>query len=361
MKPWRGACSLAVVLVVTSTQAARAAGTPPIVRVYVAGSPEAVSGTRDAVQELCAHSNVAVVVRDAAGADEALLSTSHAPGLAEAYVDLRPGTAPRVVVVDAETRQDLERRSLPDDASLEISIETVAHVVCAAVESSLAARAAPTVVAPAGDALDKPRVEHGSRAQRADASWESRASLFASAANFGAGFRPGAGASLGASRGHAPLRLGAFLSFFGYPAADVESAGGLASFGLLGARLMPAVEWQASPGVTVFAGIGGGADWIRIAAERPPPGTLVRQAGTSVDAMASGMFGVRLRVSNGVAALLALDADVDLSRRHYVIQTPGGSRSFFEPSPLRPIALAGLSFSLGEAGTPHRLPREALQ
>ncbi len=121
---------------------ALAGGTPPIVRVYVAGPPEAVTGSRDAVQDLCARSNVAVVVRDAAGADEALLAAKPAPGLAEAYIDLRPGTPPRVVVVDGETRQDLERRSLREGSSLEVSIETVARVVCSAVESSLAARAA---------------------------------------------------------------------------------------------------------------------------------------------------------------------------------------------------------------------------
>ncbi|MEO6598974.1 MAG: hypothetical protein ABIQ16_03815, partial [Polyangiaceae bacterium] len=121
MNQRRGACSLLAVSVLAVAATAPAAGTPPIVRVYVAGPEQAVSGARDAIQDLCSRSNVAVVVRDAAGADEALLATSHAPGLAEAYVDLRPGTAPRVVVVDGESRKDLERRTLPEGASLEIS------------------------------------------------------------------------------------------------------------------------------------------------------------------------------------------------------------------------------------------------
>ncbi|HEY3255587.1 MAG TPA: hypothetical protein VGJ91_16630, partial [Polyangiaceae bacterium] len=154
----RGAGYLAAVSVLAATSASLAGGAPPIVRVYVAGSAEAVSGSREAIEDLCSRSNVAVVVRDAAGADEALLATEHAPGLAEAYVDLRPGTPPRVVVVDGESRQDLERRTLPEGASLEISIETMAHVVCAAVESSLAARnavPAPPPVPPA-PAREKP-------------------------------------------------------------------------------------------------------------------------------------------------------------------------------------------------------------
>ena len=205
--------------------AAYAAGAPPIVRVYVAGSPEAVSGSRDAIQDLCSRSNVAVVVRDAAGADEALLATSHAPGIAEAYVDLRSGTPPRVVVVDGETRQDLERRTLPEGVSLEISIETMAHVVCAAVESSLAARAAapPPVVAGVKKSAPAETREPDALPERAPR-WQTRASLFASGANFGAGLRAGVGAGFGLNHGHATWHFGAFLSLIGYPAAGVESA-----------------------------------------------------------------------------------------------------------------------------------------
>src|SRR5581483_12288320 len=112
---------------------------PPIVRVFVAGPPEAVAGARDAVQQICAPLNVTVVVHDAAGAEAELLAATRPPGLAQAYVDLRPGTPARIVVVDSQTGEDLVRRTLPASASLEMSVETAAHVVCAAVESSLSA------------------------------------------------------------------------------------------------------------------------------------------------------------------------------------------------------------------------------
>ncbi|HYP86897.1 MAG TPA: hypothetical protein VEQ59_02065, partial [Polyangiaceae bacterium] len=223
---WAAASVLAV------SFGALGADAPPIVRVYVAGSPEAVSGSRDAIQDLCSRSNVAVVVRDAAGADEALLSTSRAPGLAEAYVDLRPGTAPRVVVVDGESRQDLERRTLAEGASLEISIETMAHVVCAAVESSLAARAAAAAKAappPKGEEPSRPPVEQPpEQPQR----WQTRASLLASGSDFGDGFRAGVGAGFGLNYGHATWHFGGIFSVIGFPAAGVESTEGLASFGL---------------------------------------------------------------------------------------------------------------------------------
>lgn len=352
MNPRWAACSLLAVSVVTVAGAVRAADTPAIVRVYVAGSDEAVSGARAAIEDLCSRSNVAVVVRDAAGADEALLATSPAPGLADAYVDLRAGTAPRVVVVEGETRQYLERRTLPDDVSLEISIETVAHVVCAAVESSLATRSAPPPPPPPPPPVRRQAtVERPERAP-AGARWSSEFALFATAADFGAGLRAGGGVSVGSSRGSGGLRLGGLLSLSGYPAGEVESAGGVASLGLMGARFMPSVEWRATPFATAFVGLGAGADWIRISAGRPPPGAVGRGASNGVDAMVSGMLGLRLRLNGTVAALLALDADADLARHRYVIQTPQGSQSFFEPARVRPVALAGLSLSLDGASPP---------
>lgn len=342
------------------TSAAVGATTPPIVRVYVAGSPEAVSGSRDAIQDLCSHSNVAVVVRDAAGADEALLATSRAPGLAEAYVDLRAGTPPRVVVVDSESGQDLERRTLPEGASLEISIETMAQVVCAAVESSLAARAAaPAAVIPVAKERQQPTKTAAEPPLEAGGRWQTRAGVFASGANFGAGFRAGMGAALGVNHGLARWHVGALVSLTGYPAADVESANGLASFGLLGVRALPLLEWQASLDLTAFAGLGGGVDWIQISGERAPPGASPGMTETVLEPIASGMLGLRLQLGAGVSALLALDADVALARHRYVVQTPGGSESFFQPSRVRPMGLAGLSLSLGGGREETQPRREA--
>lgn len=351
----RKAGYFAAASILSVTSAARAAGAPPIVRVYVAGSPEAVSGSRAAIQDLCSRSNVAVVVRDAAGADEALLASSRAPGIAEAYVDLRAGTPPRVVVIDSESRQDLERRTLPEGASLEISIETMAHVVCAAVESSLAARAAAPATAPVV-AKQQPAKSEQDRASERQARWQTRASLFASGSNFGAGFRAGVGGGFGLNYAPARWHFGALFSVIGYPSADVESADGLASFGLLGVRALPLLEWQATEAVTVFAGIGGGGDWIRISGERPPPGPLSTSSATVLEPIASGMLGLRLSLGTGISALFALDADVALARHRYVVQTDQGTEPFFQPSRVRPMALAGLSLSLG-GGSEQRAPR----
>jgi hypothetical protein len=336
----------AALTALVAARAALAGALPPIVRVYVAGLPEAVAGSRDAIQDLCSRSNVAVVVRDAAGADEALLATQRAPGLAEAYVDLRPGTPPRVVVVDGETRQDLERRTLPEGSSLEVSIETVARVVCSAVESSLAARAAAASAANARAQAQSAAAPGRGRAERGS-SWTPRVDVFGAAENFGAGFQGGAGAALGLSYGRSALRMGALLSLAGYAAADVAAGSALASFGLLGVRALPMLEWRASSDVTAFVGLGGGADWTRVSADRAPLGYAAVGAGTTPDAIGAGILGTRLRISRSLSALLAFDADVDLDRHRYVIMAAAGSHTLFEPTRVRPMALAGLSLSFG--------------
>jgi len=347
------------VSIVAVFSTAFSADAPPIVRVYVAGSADAVSGSRDAIQDLCSRSNVAVVVRDAAGADEALLATSHAPGLADAYIDLRPGTPPRVVVVDGDTRQDLERRILPEGVSLEVSLETSAHVVCAAVESSLAARAAASTKAAS---VPPPKTEEPGKVEtppeRAER-WQTRASLFASGADFGAGFRAGIGAGLGLNYGQGRWRFGALFGVIGYPSASVESENGLASFGLVGFRAVPLLEWQVAMPLTAFVGVGGGVDWSQISGERPPPGSMSSPTQRVLEPIATGMLGLRLLLGSGISALFALDADVALTHHSYVIQTPEGNQPFFEPSRVRPMALAGLSLSLGGTSEPHRTRNEA--
>jgi hypothetical protein len=116
---------------------------------------------------------------------------------------------------------------------------------------------------------------------------------------------------------------------------------------VLGVRALPTLEWQVANSVIAFVGVGAGVDWLHLSAERPPPGTTAGTSGSSVDPIAAGMLGLRVHLGRGVAALFALDADVNLLRHRYVIRTDEGTQSFFEPARVRPVALAGISLSLG--------------
>jgi hypothetical protein len=126
----------------------------------------------------------------------------------------------------------------------------------------------------------------------------------------------------------------------------------LADFELVGVRAVPLLEWQAASPLTVFIGVGGGLDWIQVSGEQPPPGSMPSPPEQVLEPVATGSLGLRLTMGRGISALLAFDADVALTHHRYVVQTPEGNQPFFEPSRVRPMALAGLSLSLGGGSEP---------
>ena len=346
-------CLLAALVVTGSRGAVAQTPTPPIVHVFVAGSPEAVSGMRDALQDQCARPNLAVMVQDAASADAALLDTSRNGGLADAYVDLRPDNETRVVVVDGQTHAQLEGRTLGPASSLEMSIEMVAQVVCSAIDSTLAARAvpaaplgvpAPLPASPPAKAPPLPAVaEVTPRTQeRASAAW---AGVFGIGADYGAGLHGGGGGIVGANLGSSQLRFGGAVLIDGFPSLGIERQGAEASLDLYGLRLLPTIEWHVDPQLSLFAGVGGGADWIRVSAGNPPAGAVPRNDTSSVEPMLSSLLGAKFSVGLHVAAWLAFGADLDLARHRYVNEVSGEPVSFFEPPRARPVGIAGLAVS----------------
>jgi hypothetical protein len=123
---------------------------PSVVRVYVAGPPAAVARARVTVTELCSRLELSAVVLEAQS--DAVLATPSKDAFAEAFIDLRGGSVPRVIVLQGDTRRELERRTLPASSSLELAVEEAAHVLYMAVESALRAREARNEAAAAGGA-----------------------------------------------------------------------------------------------------------------------------------------------------------------------------------------------------------------
>ncbi len=151
--------------------------------------------------------------------------------------------------------------------------------------------------------------------------------------------------------GRSSVKPAIFASFAGYASADVKAADSdaQASFGLIGVRVLPMLEWQASSDVTACFGLGGGGDWIHVTAEGAPPDGAVGGGSATLEAIGSALLGARVRLSaRTLSALFALDADVDLTRHSYVTTSPG-SAAFFEPSRVRPMGLAGLALSFGNS------------
>ncbi len=120
-----------------------------VVRIQVDGDAAAVARTRVVASELFERLGVASLV-----STEPDVEAMSSPGagrqvLARAYFDLRDPTTPGIVVVDAQTEREIVRRTFPDSASLEISVEELTHVLYAVVEVMLQTERPAPEVAPA--------------------------------------------------------------------------------------------------------------------------------------------------------------------------------------------------------------------
>lgn len=339
--------------------------TSTLVQVYVAGSAETVARTRVSVQELVARLNLPTVVRDAAGADEALLRRERSAAMVNAYVDLRSLEAPRVIVADGASGEVLERRMLPPASSTETAVEAVAHVLYMTIESVLrtrdeerrkeAPRDAPAET-PAPEpaqtpTADEPPPAPPRRSPSSSAAWGASASAFAAVTSLGPS-RLLAGAGVGAEaapRGFT-VRPGVLGSFAMYAPGEVGESRATGSVHAMSARLLPFVEWAAAPRLTLHAGGGMGVDVLRFDSERPPPGAVSLGTASSTDLVVTTMAGARIALSRSLGVVAGLGIDVDVTPRRYVVEYGPVRESVFNPSQVRPHALLGLEFSV--VGTP---------
>jgi hypothetical protein len=382
------ACS--VIAFAVATASAAGAKTPPVVRVFVAGSPAAVSGTRDALRDRCARPDLNVSVEDAAsvagagvagdawsigtgdagasapsadavpGAPEGsgssreavALGAGHPTDFAVGYVEISSNAASRVVVVDGRTQAELERRSLAPAPSLEMSLETVAQIICAAIDSTLATRARAPATNPLPPPLPPP---HGAAFEPLPATPEGSALLgwagaFGAGSDYGAGFRGGVGGLFGGTLGSKAWRASLLVTGTYFPSSTLEREGASASLGLFGGRLLPAAAFRASTDVELVLGAGGGFDWFRVSADKPPPGGTAQNGTNSVDPMLSALLATRLKLSTHFGFWLGAAVDLDLNPHRYVNEASGEPVTFFEPPRLRGTGQAGLAVTFGRDG-----------
>lgn len=352
--------------------ATAAAAPPRIVRVYVAGTPDAVAGTRDALRDRCARPELFVVVEDAGGwrfgastwGDDApasdgagsaskealLLGSGQATDLAVGYVAIEPAAESRVVFVDARTHEELERRVLEPTDSLEMSIETVAHVICATVDSTLATLAQPppaTAPPPAPLPVEPSMPPAPVVTESTFGAW---GGLFGTGADYGAGFRGGGGALAGASSGSSRIRATLLLLAADFPSHQLDRQGAAPSFGLFEARLLPGATVRMADDIDALVGVGPGIDWLAVTPNAPPAGGTAETGVSSVDPVLSALLGARLRVGGHVGLWLGLGADLDAYRRRYLNAATGAPVLFFEMPRLRASGQAGLTVMFGRDG-----------
>jgi hypothetical protein len=379
-----------------------------VVRVYVAGPPQALARTRATLSELFARIRIDVVVEPAE--DDAALAGASKDSVARAFFDFRALSAPRVVLAPGTSGHELERRTLPGSASLEVSIEEASHVLYLAVESALEARegsspatdvplespggaapgtapaaaataappaaatseppaAVPSRPAPAAKPVEQPsptRVEADAGARPRSGShappiaFEAGVSAFGAVSSFAAEHvLPGVGGAVDVAFGTAPLRGVALLSFGEFLPSDVIHDTRSGSLHAESVRLLGGVEWLPfthAPVGFVLAG-GGGVD--RVTFEPGPSSATVLSSAVAsrADPIVEGMAGARFRVSRSFAMFALSSLDVDLTPHRYTAEANGQTSTFFSLPAVRPAALLGVTYVFLDA--PERSQKDA--
>jgi hypothetical protein len=388
-----------------------------LVRVYVAGPPEAVLRTRATMRELLARIQVDVVVE--AAPDDTVLAGTAPDGVARAFLDFRSLSAPQVALLQSGPDHDVVRRTLPASSSLEVSIEEAAHILYAAVEASRdasvnpaatgvvnessGARESPTNSPPPGDAhgpsgdtesvsneptqaparsaasplkeehhlrppaqgeTDHPAAsaeDHApTKATEARASalaFDAAASVFGGVSSFASdAVLPGVGGAVDVCFGRASLRPGAMFSFGMFFPSTVSRQGMSGSLRAESLRLLGLAEWAPWKRLGFAFGAGGGVDHVTFDPGASSSMVVSDGAASRYDPVLQGLVDARFRLSGAFAVFALAAADIDLKPHHYDIDTGGQTpTTFFSLPRVRPTALAGLTYVFHEGRAPSKV------
>ncbi len=356
---WWGRVAIAVSLAgIASPRPVRAEEDPSlaqarVVRIRVEGDQEAVARTRAAAGELFARLGVTSLVsgRDPDGA------VAEPPGrqtLVRAYFDLRDPSTPEIVVVDAETEREIVRRTLPDSASLEISVEELTHVLYAVVEGLLQTARARAVDVPPKVPSAPPRIAPSAPLTDMDEPVARRSSPgpSLSVGAFGrlisidsSTILPGGGVSVAVRSREDGLAYGGTLMAAMHASNQIvfeEARGGVRPFSL---RVYGTVGGPTESTLSLLSGLGAGIDLFRIETDSAPPDSST-QGTTVVDAILSALVGARIPIGGRVSLDAAFTLDLDLTPRRFVIEQSGQRTPLLELGRFRPAFVLGGSYSL---------------
>jgi hypothetical protein len=116
-------------------------------------------------------------------------------------------------------------------------------------------------------------------------------------------------------------------------------------------RAVPSLEVLRKSRFALDANAGLGLDILSVAPSSGVlPASALSEPSTRVEPMLEGGFTGRLALASDVVLTLSAAADIDLATRRYVFDDRGQRGTVFAPWTVRPMLLAGLSFTaFGEA------------
>jgi len=113
------------------------------------------------------------------------------------------------------------------------------------------------------------------------------------------------------------------------------------------ARLAAGLEGAATRRLALGVLLGGGLDVVSVEPVARSAGTRVRASARNVEPFLSLMGTAKLRLTSGLALLLALGTELDLSHPAYGVEGAGGLTPVFTPWLVRPTVVLGLFTGFG--------------
>ena len=382
---------LAAVLASTrawSQAGAARTGAPHVVEIHVDGKPAYVAQTRTVATEILLRISVVPVVL----ADDAAGPSYPTPGepFIRAYFDFRT-PAPRLVIVDGRTQSELERRTLPEGASLETSVEAASHVLYMVVDSLLEeapvekparksesssssgapaepspkpeapsrASAAPPVREPEPKRDPEPEPERAGEPEPEPVTEIAKAPRREHAGTFGleagVAFRtlylgqsrlqPGGGLALDLRNDATSPRFSVVGMVSAHAPVELGVDAGSVSLLPWTIALVPSFQSELASHVDALVGASASLTWFSLNVGERRGARPASSAG-GVDVALGAAVGVRVRTSNRLAITLSGTLDLDLKPRTFLADVDGERRVLAELPRLRPMVSLSATYSL---------------
>lgn len=248
---------------------------------------------------------------------------------ARVSVELDGREAVEITIVDARG-QELARRSLPRQPSLEVLREEIAVIVSDALEAALAARR-PEARPPPAPAPPAAQREPSGPGPRLDATI-----FFAARSRDASGsFVPGAGLGLRLVAPGAPFQPSLGLTGEVAMPYDVNRKGVELRVSPYALRLRPSLSLPIKKSLSLEGSVGFGLDVVRVTPRGQDDDLVARAPSTKASPIVAPSLGLRLPIG-GADLSVSAGVDIDLAPRRYVVADPKGPGVALEPFALRP-------------------------
>jgi hypothetical protein len=339
-------------LLLSSARARAERGAPRsarVVEIHVDGDPQAVAQTKAVATEILPRISVIPVVL-AEGADAPSYAAPNEP-LLRAYFDFR-SPAVRLVIVDSATRREIERRVMPEGATLETSVESVTHVLYMVVESFLEENAASEALH--AEKTAPPPAPRPGAAPPSAPEWPlgvEAGLLFRTLYLGGERVQPGVGAALDVRVDGVNPRVSVVFQASAHTPFELSWGRANMRLSTYTASLVPSLQTRLAGDVLGLLGVGASMSWFSLSADVPAYATAASSTGGAEPAI-TAIVGCRFPVARRMTLTVTGTLDFDLVRRLFVVDVDGERQSLLDLPRVRPsLSLTGAYSLFGPVST----------